>query len=78
MRRSEAKATQAVWKERVRAWRASGASAAQFVRGKEFTASGLLYWSKRVEPEARTSFVRVVPTRCLGRHLDLQVFGRDR
>jgi len=36
-------------------------SAAQFVRGKDFTASALLYWSKRVESEGKARFLRVVP-----------------
>ena len=61
MRQSETKANQAVWRERIQAWRSSGASAAQFVRGKDFTASALLYWSKRVESEGKARFLRVVP-----------------
>ena len=61
MRQSEAKANQAVWTERIQAWRSSGVSAAQFVRGKDFTASALLYWSKRVEAEGKARFLRVVP-----------------
>lgn len=59
-----------IWAERVRAWRASGKSMSDFSRGKEFTASGLAYWIKRLgspadpkpesEPKPRVRMARVV------------------
>jgi transposase len=62
MKQSQTKANRAVWKERVQAWRSSGLPAAQFAKGKEFTYSALLYWAKRIPPEAARGFVRVIPT----------------
>ena len=53
--------TETKWSERVREWRASGQSAAQFVEGRGFEASTLQYWASRLKamgimvvPEATT------------------------
>jgi|SRR5579884_65799 len=49
--------TERLWAERVAAWRSSGLSAPAFCAGKDFTASGLRYWSSRLRraaPTART------------------------
>jgi len=40
--------TEAKWSARVEAWRGSGLSARAFCEGKEYTASGLRYWSSRL------------------------------
>ena len=40
--------TQAKWVARVAAWRSSGQTAAAFCNGKEFSPSGLRYWSSRL------------------------------
>jgi hypothetical protein len=40
--------TEAKWSARVDAWRGSGLSARDFCEGKEYTASGLRYWSSRL------------------------------
>jgi hypothetical protein len=37
-----------IWGARVRAWQASGKSLSEFSRDKEFTASGLSYWVRRL------------------------------
>jgi hypothetical protein len=63
-----------MWQARVRAWEASGQSAPRFTAGKDFSASSLLYWRRRLgelarqrnrKPRERTgtrpSFARVVP-----------------
>jgi transposase len=38
----------ALWSERVHAWRASGVSMNEFCRGKEYSASNLSYWGRRL------------------------------
>lgn len=40
--------TEAKWRARVTAWRASGLTARVFCDGKEYTANGLRYWSSRL------------------------------
>jgi hypothetical protein len=42
---------QAMWRSRVRAWRESGLSLAEFGRGKDYTGSGLGYWVRRLDEE---------------------------
>ena len=45
------RATRAQWLERVRAWRASGQSAAAFTRGQEFSAQSLERWAWKLNGE---------------------------
>jgi transposase len=60
--------TQAKWAARVAAWRSSGQTAPEFCKGKEFSPSGLRYWSSRlgrgeVVREMRMArVVRALPT----------------
>ncbi len=41
-----------MWSERVHAWRASGVSMNEFCRGKEYSASNLSYWGRRLASES--------------------------
>lgn len=41
-----------MWSERVQAWRASGVSMNKFCRDKEYTASNLSYWGRRLASES--------------------------
>jgi len=41
-------AKEAVWVARVAAWRASGLSAAEFCKGKEYSLKGLQWWSSHL------------------------------
>jgi hypothetical protein len=55
--------TQAKWAARVAAWRSSGQTAAAFCSGKEFSPSGLRYWSSRLgraEDSGEVRMARVV------------------
>lgn len=57
-----------VWAQRVKAWRASGMTAADFVDGAEYAESTLRYWAWRLAkavptPKAPPRFVRLVPRR---------------
>lgn len=54
-------ATEARWRERVRAWRASGQTAMEFARGRDFAVGTLRYWSCRLGREHAPTFVRLVP-----------------
>jgi len=68
---SEAAAKERLWRGRIKAWKASGKSAARFAEGEEITASSLLYWSRRLKaaspaagatPESsKPTFAQVVP-----------------
>ncbi len=60
-RMKAAAVSEAVWRERVKTWKASGQSAAEFVRGRGFAASTLRTWASRVAPPAGSPFVRLVP-----------------
>jgi len=40
--------TEAKWSARVKAWRASGKTAAELCEGREYTANSLRYWSSRL------------------------------
>jgi hypothetical protein len=53
-------ANEAMWSERVAAWRASGLTSEAFCEGREFTAGGLRHWAHRLEraPKARQSTKR--------------------
>ena len=48
-----ARATAATWRERVRAWKASGRPAAEFAAGQAFNASTLKWWAYRLGRDAR-------------------------
>ena len=54
--------TAAKWAERVRGWRASGASAASFAAGQGFAASTLRWWDSKLTQAAkpRVAMARVV------------------
>ncbi len=39
---------EAMWNERVSAWRSSGMTSAKFCEGKDFTAGGLRHWAYRL------------------------------
>jgi hypothetical protein len=53
-------ATEAKWSERVRAWQASGKTAADFASGQDFQASTLRYWSSKLRTQRPPTLVRVV------------------
>jgi hypothetical protein len=57
--------TGAKWAERVRQWRASGASAASFAAGQGFAASTLRWWDSKLTQAAkpRVAMARVVRRR---------------
>jgi len=40
--------TEAKWSARVKAWRASGKTAAEYCEGREYKANSLRYWSSRL------------------------------
>jgi len=68
MTESESRKREELWRQRVRAWEASGLSAPRFAKGKDFSGSGLLYWRRRLRavrkekaPEAEVSFAQMVP-----------------
>ena len=52
--------TEDAWRERVRAWRASGETAAQFAEGRGFAAATLKWWSSRLGQCDRPAFVQLV------------------
>lgn len=54
--------TAAKWAERVRGWRASGASAASFAAGQGFAASTLRWWDSKLTQAAKppVAMARVV------------------
>ena len=60
------KSSAAQWGERVRAWEASGQSAEEFARGKQFTGKMLRWWRgeferrRRGPSPARVAMARVV------------------
>jgi hypothetical protein len=54
-------ATEAVWRERVTAWRASGETAAQFARGRGYSPKTLTWYASRLRQTATPGFVRLVP-----------------
>jgi hypothetical protein len=45
--------TEARWAQRVRAWKASGATAQEFAQGRGYAASTLLWWSSRLGSRVR-------------------------
>lgn len=65
--------TETKWSERVREWKASGKTAKQFVEGRDFKASTLVYWAsclrhgngaagrQRREPRVRMARVVAAP-----------------
>jgi len=46
--------TEAAWAERVREWRSSGKTAEAFAEGRQFAASTLRYWARRLKTSAGT------------------------
>lgn len=60
-RMTRTKTTEAVWAERVRAWRESGETAEEFARSRGFAASTLHGWSSRLSRTERPRFLRLVP-----------------
>lgn len=56
----EAVSTEQAWSERVRAWRASGQTAAEFAQGRGFAAATLTWWSSRLRQGTRPAFVQLV------------------
>jgi hypothetical protein len=52
--------TAATWSERVRAWRASGETAAAFAEGKGFAGSTLRFWATRLKSAPLPSSPRIV------------------
>ena len=61
MKTKEMAAKESLWAERLRAWRASGQSAPEFVQGKDYTVSSLRYWTQRLAKRKAVQFVQVVP-----------------
>lgn len=61
MKVSTESTTEAVWRERVRAWRASGKTAEQFTWRRDYAASTLRRWSSKLGWMEAPAFVRVVP-----------------
>lgn len=57
---NEPVSTEQAWRERVRAWRASGQTAVQFASGRGFAASTLKWWSSRLGPLDAPAFVQLV------------------
>jgi hypothetical protein len=68
--------TETKWSERVQEWKASGKTATQFVEGRDFKASTLVYWAsclrrgagasarrERRKPSVRMARVTAVPPR---------------
>lgn len=52
---------EALWRERVGAWRKSGESADKYSEGRGFAAGTLRWWSSRLGRQDATRFVRLVP-----------------
>lgn len=58
--------TESLWAERIAAWRASGDTVPAFCKGKDFTPSGLRYWTSRLRagkplpPKPEVRLARVV------------------
>jgi len=66
MNEAEARGRERLWRGRVKSWEASGQSAPRFAEGKDFSASALLYWRRRLRgtssaPTAGPCFAQVVP-----------------
>jgi hypothetical protein len=47
--------TKAKWRGRVREWKASGRTLAEFTKGREFTAATLRWWAYKLGAEAKKS-----------------------
>lgn len=61
--------TEAKWAERVRQWRASGQTAAEFTRGEGYAPTTLWHWASvlkgRQRPRIEVPLVRVRRVRCV-------------
>ena len=53
-------ATERKWAERVQEWKASGATAEEYARGRDFTVSTLRWWSSQIGRDERVRMVPVV------------------
>lgn len=59
--------TEAVWAERVRAWRSSGKTVAAFASEEGLTPSALRYWASRLSRKpAAPAMVRLLPKSAAG------------
>jgi hypothetical protein len=52
---------EARWTQRVRAWKASGATAREFAQGRGYAGSTLLWWSSRLGSRVREVSSKAVP-----------------
>lgn len=52
---------EALWRDRVAAWRKSGESADKYSEGRDFAAGTLRWWSSRLGRKEATQFVRLLP-----------------
>jgi hypothetical protein len=59
--KTTALSTEAVWRERVRAWRASGQTAAQYAHEHGLSVASLRTWSSRLQRAEPPQFVQLVP-----------------
>ena len=48
------------WRKRVATWRASGLSASEFCKGREFPAGTLYWWSSRLGPRIDAGYVAAI------------------
>lgn len=53
--------TEEMWLDRVRDWRKSGQTAADFARGQGYAVSTLHWWSSRFGRGGQPGFLRLVP-----------------
>lgn len=53
--------TEARWTQRVRAWKASGATAQEFAQGRGYAGSTLRWWSSRLGNKVREVSSKAVP-----------------
>jgi hypothetical protein len=52
---------EAMWAERVSAWKESGESTEVFARGRGFSGSSLRNWTRRLAPSKPPRFLKLVP-----------------
>lgn len=61
MTTSKRTTNEAVWAERVRAWKASGQSTETFAQGRGFSGSALRNWARRLARIEPPPFLELVP-----------------
>jgi len=66
--------TEAMWRERVRAWREAGVTVAEYAAGKQFAPSTLRYWASRLNRKASPRFVQVVRAAPVAAHDDAGLY----